>query len=441
MELLDLAAALTCLIAALSFLNARVLKLPSSVGVTLGGLLVSVALLGLVSLQVPLALDAVEAVRAIDFDEVVFQGVLSFLLFAGALGIDTHALWRMRGPVLAFALLATAVSIAGVGVMVYLLFSAAGVTISFTYCLLFGALISPTDPVAVLGMLKQARVPQRIETLVAGESLFNDGVGVVAFAVLVGLVARPGEAVGEGAAEAVSGHGTSPAEVAAFFAREAFGGLALGLLLGYLAYLALRAVDDFVTEMLVTLGLVLALTAVADRFHVSAPLAAVAAGLLVGLLTDWSPAALSSRDRFESVWQFFDELLNVALFALLALELVAVELDRRDLLLGALALPLILIARTASVNVPYYLLHRRERFGPYTRRLMIWGGLRGAISVALAFSVPTGDERDTFLVMTYVIVVFSILAQGLTVGPLARRAAAAAAVEEANQDSSTASPA
>jgi CPA1 family monovalent cation:H+ antiporter len=443
MELLDLTAVLICLIAALAFLNARVLRLPSTVGVTLGGLLVSVVLLGLAAFDVPLALDAVQAVRAIDFDEVVFQGVLSFLLFAGALGVDTHMLWRMRGPVLAFALLATALSIALVGVLVQLLFSVAGLSVSFTYCLLFGALISPTDPVAVLGMLRQARVPQGIETLVAGESLFNDGVGVVAFAVLAGLLSGPGQSVGRPAAEAVGqlaggatgGHGTSPGEIAVFFVQEAFGGLALGLVLGYLAYLALRAVDDFVTEMLVTLGLVLALTAVADRLHLSAPLAAVAAGLLVGLLTDRRPAALSSRHRFEGFWHLLDELLNVALFALLALELVAVELDRADLLLGVAALPLVLLARTASVNVPYYLLHHREHFPPYTRRLMVWGGLRGAISVALAFGVPSGDERDSFLVMTYVIVVFSIVAQGLTVRPLARWAARAAAVEEASSPS------
>ena len=425
MEILDLAAAMTCLIAALSFVNARVLRLPATVGVTLGGLLVSVVVLVLSSLDVPLALNAVDVVQGIDFDTVVFDGILSFLLFAGALEVDTHALWRMRTPVLAFALLATGISIGLVALMVYALTSAFGLSISFTYCLLFGALISPTDPVAVLGMLKQARVPERIETLVAGESLFNDGVGVVAFAVLAGLVGS-GEATGT-TDVAASGPGSEngPAGVAVFFAQEAFGGLALGLLLGGVAFLALRAVDDFVTEMLASLGLVLALTAVAEKLHVSAPLAAVAAGLLVGLLTDRRPAALSSRERFESVWDFIDELLNVSLFTLLALELLAVDFDRRTLVMGVIAIPLVLLARTVSVNVPYYLMHHRAGFTPYTRRLMIWGGLRGAISLALAFSVPTGTERETFLVMTYVVVVFSVLAQGLTVGRLAGRAGSA----------------
>lgn len=416
MELLDATAALTCLIAALAFLNARVLRLPAAVGVTLGGLAVSVLILALAALRVPAALDVVAAVREIDFSDVVFQGVLSFLLFAGGLGIDTRRLWRMRVPVLGFALLATALSIGLVGGLVHLLLLVVGVDVPLVYSLLFGALISPTDPVAVLGMLKQARVPKRIETLVAGESLFNDGIGVVAFAVLAGLAAE-----GSGAAEG-AGHATGAGDIALFFVQEAFGGLALGVVLGGLSYLALRAVDDFVTEMLVTLGLVLALTALAAHWHVSGPLAAVAAGLLVGLLTDRHPGVLSSRDRFESVWHLLDELLNVALFALLALEVVAVELDRRDLVLGVLAVPLVLLARTVSVNVPYALLRRREDFAPYTRRLMIWGGLRGAISVALAFSVPPGEARDTFLVMTYVVVVFSIVGQGLSVLPLARRA-------------------
>ncbi len=427
MEILDLAAAMTCLIAALAFVNARVLKLPATVGVTLGGLMVSVVVLVLSSLDVPMALNAVDVVKSIDFDTVVFDGILSLLLFAGALEVDTHALWRMRAPVLAFALLATGISIGLVGLMVYALTSAFGLSISFTYCLLFGALISPTDPVAVLGMLKQARVPERIETLVAGESLFNDGVGVVAFAVLAGLVGS-GSAVGEaGGGAAAGGHGgeSDAVEVVVFFAREAFGGLALGVLLGGVAFLALRAVDDFITEMLATLGLVLALTAVAAKLQVSAPLAAVAAGLLVGLLTDRHSAALSSRERFESVWYFIDELLNVSLFTLLALELLAVEFDRRNLVMGVIAIPLVLLARTVSVNVPYYLMHHRTGFTPYTRRLMVWGGLRGAISLALAFSVPAGTERDTFLVMTYLIVVFSVLGQGLTVGRLAGRAGSA----------------
>ncbi|PTA66692.1 cation:proton antiporter [Deinococcus arcticus] len=414
MSLLDLSTLLVCVTAGLAFVNARFLKLPASIGVTVGGLLLSLMLLGLVALRVPFALSAVETVRGIEFDDFVFQGVLSFLLFAGALGVNSHALWGLRGPVMSFALLSTALSIALVGGALYGLLGLFNLDVPLVYCLLFGALISPTDPVAVLGMLKQAKVPKRIETLVAGESLFNDGVGVVAFAVLAGIAA------------AGSGHGHGPdlnaVGVLGFFAQEAVGGLVLGGVLGYLAYLTLRAVSDFVVEMLVTLGLVLACTAVALHLHVSAPLAAVAAGLLVGSLTDRMPTALSSREKFDSFWHLIDELLNIFLFALLALELMVVRFTAQALLLGMLTIPLLLLIRTVSVQVPVFLLGKRHEFSPYTRRLMIWGGLRGAISVALAFTVPAGPVRDLFLVMTYVVVVFSIIVQGLTVGRLAARA-------------------
>ncbi|OLV15849.1 cation:proton antiporter [Deinococcus marmoris] len=413
MQILDLATLLVCVTAALAFVNARYWKLPASIGVTVGGLGVSLIIFALVSLDVPFARDAVNLVRGIEFNDFVFQGVLSFLLFAGALGVNSHALWALRGPVLTFALLSTAISIALVGGATYALLGLFGLQVSFIYCLLFGALISPTDPVAVLGMLKQAGVPKRIETLVAGESLFNDGVGVVAFAVLAGIAAAGG-----GGGE-VHGPAMSAGGVALFFAQEALGGLALGLFLGWVGWLALRSVSDFVVEVLVTLSVVLACTAIAANLHVSAPLAAVAAGLLIGSLKDRRPEGLSSRERFEGFWHLADELLNIFLFALLALEVVVVRFSGQSLLLGLIAIPLVLLVRTISVYLPVLVLGRRRDFNPYTRRLMIWGGLRGAISVALAFTVPAGPERDLFLVMTYVVVVFSIIVQGLTVGWLA----------------------
>uniref|UniRef100_UPI002869A108 cation:proton antiporter domain-containing protein n=1 Tax=Deinococcus sp. TaxID=47478 RepID=UPI002869A108 len=274
-------------------------------------------------------------------------------------------------------------------------------------------------PVAVLGMLKQAKVPRKIETLVAGESLFNDGIGVVAFAVLAGVAVATGHG---GAADAEHAAGTGALDILGFFLQEAAGGLLLGTALGGVGYLMLRAVNDFVTEMLVSLGLVLGLTALAFHLHTSAPLAAVAAGLLVGALTDRVPGLLSNHDGFERVWHLIDEVLNVFLFALLALQIVAVPFSATSLILGVIAIGVVLLARTLSVQLSFSLLGRLNSFAPFTRRLLIWGGLRGAISVALAFSVPAGPERDVFLVMTYVVVVFSIIVQGLTVGRLAARA-------------------
>ncbi|THF84340.1 sodium:proton antiporter [Deinococcus sp. KSM4-11] len=413
MSLLDLSALLIVVTGALAFLNNRFLKLPPSIGVTALGLALSVLLLLLVALKVPFAQTAVALVKDIQFEDFVFQGVLSFLLFAGALGVNSRALWALRGPVLTFALLSTALSTALVGLVTFGLVRLFGLDIPVVYCLLFGALISPTDPVSVLGVLKRAQVPRRIETLVAGESLFNDGVGVVAFAVIASV------------ATAAGAHGAASAPgVALFFAQEALGGLLLGSVLGVVGWWALRHLDDFVVEVLITLGVVVSCTAVAAHLHTSAPLAAVAAGLVIGLLNDRVPATLTSHEKFEGFWELTDELLNIVLFVLLALKVVALTFNGTALILGVLAVPLLLAVRAVSVAVPVWLLGA-GRFPPFTRRLMVWGGLRGAISVALAFSVPAGPERELFLVMTYVIVVFSVLVQGLTMGGLARRAAGA----------------
>lgn len=422
MSVLELTATLVCLTALLSLVNARYLKLPATIGVTLGGIVIATLLLLFARSGDQTAIDAVQTVRAVNFETVVFDGVLSFLLFAGALGVDTRQLWRMRVPVVAFALVSTLLSIFLVGFLVYGLLGLFGMNVSLAYCLLFGALISPTDPVAVLGMLKQAKVPSRIENLVAGESLFNDGIGVVAFSVLSAV------AVGSADSE-FNGFG----DVFLFFIQEAGGGLLLGVTLGTAAYLALRSVSDFPTEVLVSLGLVLALTAIAESVHVSGPLAAVAAGLLVGQLTDRRPFALSSRQRFGDAWSLLDELLNIALFTLLGLELAVVEWHWGTVLIGVLTIPLVLLSRAISVNVPFMLLDPKEHFEPYTRSLMIWGGLRGAISVALAFTVPgSGEERQLFLVLTYAVVVFSIVVQGLTVSKVARKAANAQKESEAS---------
>jgi CPA1 family monovalent cation:H+ antiporter len=416
--LLDLSAVLIGLISLLAVVNARVLRMPPTIGITIGALLVSLILMGLARLDVPVAVNAVDTVQTIDFDEVVFLGVLSFLLFAGALGLDSHELWALRWPVFVFALLSTALSTAAVGGLIYLLLGAFGQPVALVYCLLFGALISPTDPVAVLGMLKHAKVPNRIETIVAGESLFNDGVGVVAFTVLAAVATA-----GSGAGHAVE---LTVPSVSMFFLREAVGGVVLGLVMGYVGLRLIRAVPDYVTEVLVSLGIVAVLTAVAFHLTVSAPLAAVAGGLLVGSLTDRTPSTLSNREQFEGFWHLVDELLNVFLFALLAFEVVWLHLSLTSALLGLIAIPLVLAVRTMSVQVPMVFLRRSHVFDPYTRRLMIWGGLRGALGVAMAFTLPDGAPRDLFLVMTYAVVMFSIVVQGLTIGRLAERASAAA---------------
>ena len=407
-QLLSLLVTLTALLA---FVNRRYLRLPTTIGVTVAGLIFSLVLLALGDTALPGVPALVHTLAGVKFDEVLFQGLLSFLLFSGALSVNSRALFAQGGAVVTFALVSTVLSVGLVGVLVYGLLHLAGLAVSWPLALLFGAIISPTDPVAVLDLLKRARVPARLEALIAGESLFNDGVGVVLFAVLLAVASGGG---------ALSG-----LEVAGLFAREALGGVAFGLLLGWLAYRLLRVVDDSVVEVLITLALVTGGYALAQALHVSGPLAMVVAGLLVGRVTETGVLSETTRPRFEGFWHLTEELLNTGLFVLIALEVIAVNFSPLSLLLGLICVPIALLARALSVRLPLLALRRRYRFSPFTSRVMTWGGLRGGIAVALAFSVPAGPGRNTLLVLTYVVVVFSIVVQGLSMERLARRAAEA----------------
>ncbi len=411
MNVLQLVSILVTLTALLSFVNRRFLRLPTTIGVTLVGLAVSLVVLGLVALKVPSAEAAVRVLSGVRFDDVLFQGLLSFLLFAGALSLDTGELFRQRTAVLTFALVSTALSIGLVGALVYGLLHLAGVSISWPLALLFGAIISPTDPVAVLDLLKRARVPARLEAVIAGESLFNDGIGVVAFAVIAAVAGPVGHAA------------VTPLGVAGLFVQEALGGVLFGAALGYAAYLLLRQVDDYVVEVLITLAVVTGGYTLADQLHLSGPLAMVVAGLLIGQLNDRGILSDASRPHFDGFWHLTEELLNVGLFVLIALEVIVVNFSPLTLGLGLACVPIVLFSRAVSVRLPLLALSRRYRFSPFTAQVMTWGGLRGGIAVALAFSVPPGQAHDLFLVLTYVVVVFSIVVQGLTMGRLARKAA------------------
>jgi len=412
MSTFNLVSVLVTLTALLSYLNRRFLHLPSTIGVTVAGLVLSLLVLLLKALDVPLAVQAVQALQTVSFDQVLFQGLLSFLLFGGALSLDSRELFRQRWPVLTFALVSTLISIVLVGAAVYGLLHLAGLGVSWPMALLFGAIISPTDPVAVLDLLKRARVPVSLESLVAGESLFNDGVGVVAFAVIL-AVAGVGEAHG-----AVTLPG-----VTLLFLQEAVGGVLFGALLGWVAYQLLRRVDDYVAEVLITLAVVTGGYALAGQLGVSGPLAMVVAGLIIGLINDSGVISHESKPYFDSFWHLTDELLNITLFVLIALEVIVVNFSPTALFLGVICVPVVLLARAVSVRLPLTWLARRFSFTPFTGRVMVWGGLRGGIAVALAFSVPAGREHDLFLVLTYVVVVFSIVVQGLTMDGLARKAA------------------
>jgi CPA1 family monovalent cation:H+ antiporter len=409
----DFVAVLLVLAAGFSYLNHRLLRLPPTVGLTALTLLASLAAVGAGLVWPPLEGGAADFVRRIDFNQAVLQGMLGFLLFAGALHLDLDDLARHRVTVAVLATAGVVLSTLIVGGLTWGLLAVLGIPARPVYCLLFGALISPTDPVAVLALLKRLGAPKPLEVTIAGESLFNDGVGVVLF---LGLL------------EVASGaQALDPARLTGLFLYEAVGGAAFGLAAGYLAYRLLRAVDDDQLEILLSVALVAGGYALADALHLSGPLAMVTAGLLIG--NPGRRFAMSARtvEHLDRFWLLVEEVLNAVLFVLLGLEVLAVAFTPVRLAAGLLAVPIVLLARLASVALAVWLLGRRSRLGRHAVGILTWGGLRGAISVAMALALPWKEaetavpERELVLVLTYVVVVFSILVQGLTIGPLARR--------------------
>jgi len=394
------------LTALFAYLNARFIKLPTSVGGLLVALLLSlsVVLFGSTALEG----RAEGFLQRLDFDALVLQGLLSFLLFAGALNVNLESLSRLKWPILTLATVGVVTSTLVVGTLMYFLLSLLGLPLPYGYALVFGALISPTDPIAVLAILKQAGVAENTETLITGESLFNDGVGVVIFSVLLGTVAA-GEHGGGGFTGALL-----------LFVQEAVGGALFGLTVGYVAYLLLKSIDNYTVEVLLTLAVVTGGYALAQALHTSGPLAVVVAGLFIGNRGRLLAMSERTREHLDTFWEMMDEVLNAVLFVLIGLEVVVLAFTRGYLWAALLAVPVVLGARFISVGVPISLFRLRRTFRPYTVRVMVWGGLRGGISVALALSLPNSPERDLLIAMTYGVVVFSVLAQGLTIGQVAK---------------------
>ncbi len=407
MELYSIFSLVLVVAAAFAYLNHRLLRLPPTIGLMVLTLISSLGLVGLGRLHVVAVLQVVELVRAIDFHTVLMQYLLSFLLFAGAVQLDAGSLGRQRLPVLLLATVGTVISTVVVGCGLYLLMPAVGQPLDFIYCLLFGSLISPTDPVAVLGILTKAGLPKALETNIVGESLFNDGVGVVLFATVL--------AVAAGGAEA--GH---PSAVLGLLLRQGVGGLALGAGLGYGVLRLLHRVDDYHVEVLLTLALVMGGSVLAAALGTSGPLAMVMAGLIVGG-KGRDEMSRQTEDYVDKFWELIDGVLNAVLFVLMGLELLVLNISRTDIGVGLAAVVLVLLARLVSVSIPLSFLRGRREFSDFNLAILTWGGLRGGISVALALSVPPTMPRELLVGITYVVVVFSILGQGLTVGPLAAR--------------------
>lgn len=409
MDLVNLLAIILTLSAAFAYINFRFIGLPTTIGVMLIALLCS---LGMILLDVYGHLgirDQAEAMlRNIDFNETLMNGMLSFLLFAGSLHVSTSDLADTKLTVGILATAGVVLSTLIVGSLSYLLLGALGIDVNYLYCLLFGALISPTDPIAVMATLKKAGIARSLETKIAGESLFNDGVGVVVFVVLLGLVTQPEQ--------------TTPLGVGLLFLQEAVGGILFGLMLGWLGYFLLKSVDNYQVEILLTLALVLGGYTLAMELHTSGPIAVVVAGLLIGNRGRQYAMSTRTREHLDNFWELLDEILNVVLFVLIGLELLILDFAGPYVLAGAIAIPMVLLSRFIAVGTPVTLLRqfRLQSLSPHVIKILTWGGLRGGISVALALSLPPGPERDVFLVITYMIVIFSIVVQGLSIGPLAR---------------------
>jgi CPA1 family monovalent cation:H+ antiporter len=391
---------LICLAALFSYVNHRVLKLPMTIGLMAVALVFSLILLALGKLGLGIEAEAQRFIGAIDFNEALMHGMLGFLLFAGALHVKLDELLDLKWVIGTLAVIGTILSSLLIGGLSYVVFALVGLPLPFLYCLLFGALISPTDPIAVMGVLRQARLPKALEMKIVGESLFNDGVGVVIFLVVLNLV--PKETV----------HVT---DVLVLFAEEALGGAALGLALGYIAYRMLRSVDNYQVEILITLALVMGSFGLADLLHTSGPIAVVVAGLLIGNYGRQWAMSETTREHLDNFWELLDELLNAVLFVLIGLEVLVLSFQQPYLIAGLVAIPLVLAARWITVVLQVKGFSVVREFNEKTIRLLTWGGLRGGISVALALSLPPGSSRDALVTITYAVVVFSILVQGLTI--------------------------
>ncbi len=401
MTLVETITILVCLSAGFSYLNHRYIRLPVTIGLMAIALGMSLVLVLLGKLGIGIEAEAESFVRSIDFDETLLHGMLSFLLFAGALHVNLDDLLEEKWFIGTLACLGLLVSTAIVGALVYLVLGWIGYPIPLIGCLLFGALISPTDPIAVLSILKKVSAPKQLEIKITGESLFNDGVGVALFLVLLS-VAETGQA--------------EPGSVALLFLQEAIGGALVGLAAGYGAYRMLKSIDQHHVEILITLALVMGGYALADLLHTSGPIAVVVAGLLIGNHGRHLGMSDTTREYLDTFWELIDELLNAILFVLIGLEVLALSFKSEYLIAGLLAIPLVLLARFVSVSLPVQVFRLFQEFTGRATLILTWGGLRGGISVAMALSLPPSSFRDVIITMTYIVVVFSILVQGLTIG-------------------------
>ncbi len=392
-----------------SYLNLRYLKLPSTIGIMIIAMLSSIILVITGHLFPDTFTHFSNLLRDVDFTEVLMGAMLNFLLFAGAIHINLKDLKEQRGPIVIFSTVSVVISTFVVGALVFYIAPLLGLNIPFLYCFLFGALISPTDPIAVMGVLKEAKVRKSLETKVAGESLFNDGVAVVVFAVILQLTQSSDMDISFG-------------NISWLLIKEAAGGFIVGALLGLGASNAMRKIDDYKVSVLITLSVVMGGYLIARAMHISGPLTMVAAGIVIGNYGKRTAMSATTKDYLNKFWELIDEILNAILFLFIGFELLIIPNITNYWLMGGISILIVLFARFVSIYIPVKVIPFKNKFSKGTIKVLVWGGLRGGVSIALALSIDEGPHKPVILAITYFIVVFSIIVQGLSVGKVATKA-------------------
>lgn len=408
MEIYNIITIIIVLAAVFGYINHRFIKLPGTIGIMLISLIASLIVVGIGYIFPEFFLTTTEAIGTIDFQTAVMKVMLSFLLFAAAIQIDAKKLRSERTAIITFSTIGVLISTVVVGLLFYTVTTLFGLSVNLLYCLLFGALISPTDPIAVVGILKKAKIPSSLEARISGESLFNDGIAVVLFITFYEIAQ-------------IGLENTSVWNVAWLFVREAGGGLLLGWLLGYTGYWVLKSIDNYVVEVMTTLAIVMGGYLLAEKLHISGPLAMVIAGLITGNKSMDAVVSDVTRDYIGKFWEMMDEVMNAVLFLLIGFEMLIIPFNMTLLLLGCIAIVIVLFARYISVRLPIIVLKNKKPFEKNAIPILTWGALRGGISVALALSVPKYMYGDMFVSITYIVVLFSIIGQGLTIGKFANR--------------------
>lgn len=407
MTLFTIFSILIVIAAVFAYINFRFIKLPPSIGLMLLALLTSFGIIGVGIVWPAVSKNVIAISNSFDFSELLMGSMLSFMLFAGAIHIKMDLLKQEKLSVIIFSTFSVIISTFIIGTIMFYVLGIFNIQTNFLYCLLFGSLISPTDPIAVLGILKEAKISKSLEMKIGGESLFNDGVAVVIFITILQVAQTP--------------ENIHFSDVVILFLREAVGGIILGIAIGYIGFILMRSIDNYKVEVLITLAVVMGGYSLANFLHISGPLAMVAAGIIIGNHGKEFAMSDTTIEYIDKFWELVDETLNAILFVLIGFELLVIHFIPTYILIGLITILVVLLTRYISVFLPAQIIKLKEQVTHRTIIIMTWGGLRGGISIALALSLKPEMQKDLWVTLTYFVVAFSILVQGLTVGKLAKQ--------------------